>query len=76
VATEELEAMLTGLRLAEIREWLDALLEEEARRQINIRDALAWLCTAEIPSRRGFHRNQSLSEMQTGIKPPSRVQQG
>jgi DNA replication protein DnaC len=48
VPTEELEAMLTRLRLPAIRERLDGLLEEAARREMNLREALAWLCTAEI----------------------------
>ncbi|MCP9826486.1 hypothetical protein [Synechococcus sp. EJ6-Ellesmere] len=44
VPTEELEAMLTRLRLPAIRGRLDALLEEAARRELNLREALAWLC--------------------------------
>jgi hypothetical protein len=48
VPTEELEAMLTRLRLPAIRERLDALLEEAARREMNLREALAWLCAAEV----------------------------
>ncbi len=48
VPTEELEAMLTRLRLPAIRERLDALLEEAARRQVNLREASARLCTAEV----------------------------
>ena len=43
VPTEELEAMLTRLRLPAIRDRLDALLEEAARRELNLREALAWL---------------------------------
>ena len=41
VPTEELEAMLTRLRLPGIRERLDGLLEVAARRQMNLREALA-----------------------------------
>ncbi|MEB3323325.1 MAG: IS21-like element helper ATPase IstB [Synechococcaceae cyanobacterium] len=56
VPTEELEAMLTRLRLPAIRDRLVgaafsagvALLEEAARRELNLREALAWLCAAEI----------------------------
>ena len=48
VPTEELEAMLTRLRLPAIRDRLDALLEEAARRQMNLREALAWICAAEV----------------------------
>jgi GTP-binding protein HflX len=35
--------MLIRLRLGAIREQLDGLLEEAARRQLNLREALAWL---------------------------------
>jgi hypothetical protein len=48
VPTEELEAMLTRLRLPAIRDRLDALLEEAARRELNLSEALAWLCAAEV----------------------------
>ena len=48
VPTEELEAMLTRLRLPAIRDRLDALLEEAARREMNLREVLAWLCAAEV----------------------------
>lgn len=43
---EELDGMLSRLRLGAIREQLDGLLEEAARRQLNLREALAWLCAA------------------------------
>jgi DNA replication protein DnaC len=48
---EDLDGMLTRLRLGAIREQLDALLEEAARRQLNLREALAWLCAAEVASK-------------------------
>ena len=48
---EDLDAMLSRLRLGAIREQLDALLEEAARRQLNLREALAWLCAAEVASK-------------------------
>jgi len=48
VPTDDLEGMLSRLRLPAIRDRLDALLEEAARRQLNLREALAWLCAAEI----------------------------
>jgi hypothetical protein len=38
---EELDSMLSRLRLGAIREQLDGLLEEAARRQLNLREALA-----------------------------------
>ena len=48
---EDLDAMLSRLRLGAIREQLDALLDEAARRQLNLREALAWLCAAEVASK-------------------------
>jgi DNA replication protein DnaC len=48
---EELDAMLSRLRLGAIREQLDGLLEEAARRQLNLRETLAWLCAAEVSSK-------------------------
>ena len=48
---EELDGMLIRLRLGAIREQLDALLEEAARRQLNLRETLAWLCAAEVASK-------------------------
>ena len=48
VAVEELEAMLGRLRLTAIRDQLDNLLEEAARKELNLREALTWLCQAEI----------------------------
>ncbi len=48
---ENLDGMLSRLRLGAIREQLDGLLEEAARRQLNLREALAWLCAAEVTSK-------------------------
>ena len=48
VAVEELDAMLGRLRLTAIRDQLDNLLEEAARQELNLREALTWLCQAEI----------------------------
>ena len=48
---EDLDGMLNRLRLGAIREQLDGLLEEAARRQLNLREALAWLCAAEVASK-------------------------
>jgi DNA replication protein DnaC len=48
---EELDSMLSRLRLGAIREQLDGLLEEAARRQLNLQEALAWLCAAEVTSK-------------------------
>jgi|LauGreDrversion2_6_1035139.scaffolds.fasta_scaffold105654_1 hypothetical protein len=38
---EDLDAMLTRLRLVAIHEQLDPLLEDAARRELNLREALA-----------------------------------
>ena len=48
---EDLDGMLSRLRLGAIREQLDGLLDEAARRQLNLREALAWLCAAEVASK-------------------------
>jgi DNA replication protein DnaC len=43
----QLTAMLTPLKLPAIRDPLDSLLDEAARRQLNLREALAFLGEAE-----------------------------
>lgn len=48
---EDLDGMLSRLRLGAIREQLDGLLEEAAHKQLNLREALAWLCAAEVASK-------------------------
>jgi hypothetical protein len=48
---EDLDGMLSSLRLGAIREQLDTLLKEAARRQLNLRAALAWLCAADVASK-------------------------
>ncbi len=53
--------MLNRLRLGAIREQLDGLLEEAARRQLNLREALAWLCAAEVASKES---GQGLAQIQ------------
>jgi len=45
---ERMEAMLTRLKLTAIRDQLDTLLDETARRELTIREALAYLCEVEI----------------------------
>lgn len=47
-ALDELPAMLTRLRLTAIRDRLDSLLDEAARRELNLREALHFLCRSEI----------------------------
>jgi DNA replication protein DnaC len=57
-----LHAMLTRLQLAAVRDRLDTLLEEAARRDLDLRQTLAYLCTAEIE-----HRDQRRVAMGTSI---------
>src|SRR5688500_6773751 len=48
---ERLEAMLTRLKLLAIRDRLDTLLGEAARQDMNLREALAFLCEAEVANK-------------------------
>jgi DNA replication protein DnaC len=45
---EALVAMLTRLKLTAIRDGLDSLLDEAARRDLTLREALAFLCNREV----------------------------
>ena len=45
---ERLVAHLTRLKLTAIRDQLDSLLDEAARQDLNLREALAFLCEAEV----------------------------
>ena len=45
---EALVAMLTRLKLTAIRDGLDSLLDEAARRDLTLREALAFLCDREV----------------------------
>ena len=47
-APDHLERMLTRLKLTAIRDQLDSLLDEAARRQLSLREALTFLCEREI----------------------------
>jgi len=47
-ATDTLSPMLTRLKLTAIRDRLDTMLDEAARRDLSLREALAFLCEAEI----------------------------
>jgi len=47
-SVDQLDAYLTRLRLPTIRDRLDCLLDEIARREFNLREALVYLCEAEI----------------------------
>ena len=45
---DELLSMLTRLKLTAIRDQLDSLLDQASRAELNLREALAMLCTAEV----------------------------
>ena len=45
---DQLTVMLARLKLTALRDQLDSLLDEAARRQLNLREALAFLCEAEV----------------------------
>ncbi len=45
---DQLPMMLTRLKLTAIRDQLDGLLDQAARAELNIREALAMLCAAEV----------------------------
>ena len=45
---QRLDAMLTRLKLTAIRERLDSLLDEAARREFTLREALSFLCETEV----------------------------
>jgi len=47
-AVDELVPMLTRLKLTAIRDRLDTLLDEAARQELNLREALAFFCKAEV----------------------------
>ena len=51
IAHEELTAMLGRLQLTAIRDALDSLLDEAARKDLNLREALGFLCHAEVARR-------------------------
>jgi DNA replication protein DnaC len=57
-----LEAMLTRLHLTAIRDQLDSLLDEAARRELTLRDAMTFLCEREVN-----RRNERRVEMATKI---------
>lgn len=46
--TDELDGMLTRLKLTAIRDQLDTLLDQVARADMTLREALTMLCTAEV----------------------------
>src|SRR4051812_24451691 len=50
-ALDELPPMLARLQLTAIRDQLDGLLDQAARAELNLREALAMLCAAEVARR-------------------------
>ncbi|WP_211620723.1 ATP-binding protein [Halomonas sp. PGE1] len=60
--TERLDAMLTRLKLSAIRERLDTLLDEAARRELTLRETLAYLCEQEVA-----HKEQRRIQMGLSI---------
>jgi DNA replication protein DnaC len=45
---DDLDRMLTRLKLTAVRDQLDSLLDEAVRGEMTLRDALAFLCAREI----------------------------
>jgi DNA replication protein DnaC len=58
----ELDRMLTCLKLTAVRDQLDGLLDEAARGEMTLRDALAFLCEREIA-----RKDQRRIEMSFGL---------
>ncbi|MDO9170611.1 MAG: ATP-binding protein [bacterium] len=58
----QLHAMLSRLQLTGIRDRLDALLEEAARKEFDLRQTLSYLCSAEVE-----YRDQRRVAMGTSI---------
>lgn len=52
---DDLDGMLTRLKPTAVRDQLDTLLDEAARSELTLRDALAFLCEREI-ARKGQRR--------------------
>lgn len=61
VAQDKLEELLLSLKLTTIRERLDNLLDDVARQELTIREALSYLCEQEV-------RNKQQNRVQMGIK--------
>ena len=59
---DELDRMLTRLKLTAVRDQLDSLLDEAARSELTLRDALAFLCEREIA-----RKDQRRIEMSFGL---------
>ena len=63
-STDELIPMVTRLTLTALREQLDPLLDEIARRELTLREALPWLCQADLARKEERRRQMTLSMAQ------------
>lgn len=61
VVHDKLEELLSSLKLTTIRERLDNLLDDVARQELTVREALSYLCEQEV-------RNKQQNRVQMGIK--------
>ncbi|KAA1052965.1 ATP-binding protein [Azospirillum argentinense] len=59
---DHLPEMLARLKLTALRDRLDTLLDEAARRELSLRETLALLCEAEVA-----HREERRIQMGLGI---------
>jgi DNA replication protein DnaC len=59
---QALEAMLTRLHLTAIRDQFDSLLDDAAKRELNLREAVAFLCEREV-SRRDERRVEMATKL-------------
>ncbi|WP_437360779.1 hypothetical protein [Inquilinus limosus] len=66
---DELLDMLTRLKLTAIRDQLDSLLDEAARRELTLREAVAFLCEREI-ARKDERRVEMASKIAHFRNPP------
>jgi hypothetical protein len=62
---EALLSMLTRLKLTAIRDQLDSVLDEAASRELNLREAIAFLCEREVA-----RKDERRVEMAIKIAPP------
>ena len=58
---EHLVFMLNRLKLTTIRDRLDSLLDEASRKDLNIRETLAFLCEQEIGNKNQKRNQMGLS---------------
>ena len=68
----DLEAMLTRLKLTAMRDQLDGLLDEAARAELNLREALALLCAAEVARKDERRIQMGISHRQVPVRANAR----